>query len=1052
MTEYIKIAENCVLKIEYKGENTGAPMSTLSVIRDGEEKTPRKQVRTFIYALVEARKKKRNGHLRRDEALARIWAGDFFRDDVSDSFKKVVQETRGYLGREALASDRGRAFWLVNEIVVSGGDDADSVPDALGAGRTDELPPGMIYDHPFDWESRKIHVLSAPPGYGKTVLSLQHAKALKERGFFRKVILIDCLSVAGIYRSLGLSVIGGGEDYSPSQALERLMESVDAEARIQETAGQRMLLIFDNYRCAGEGPDAAGDLAENAVRASAAIANVYVLVNTWLSPALLGFSGEEADFFCPQGIDASAPSSLRAALAVLRPSEDLYPFSEEEAREILELAGSSRVSPAELSAVRISVNINYAADPDSGLGWRDYYRPGASSFEDDIYSLDQAVRTVLSCQSDGGGLFADMLRLSAVMGLDSFEPAFMHLCLKQMKRYRDLEESSAELVLERFRRRTGVFARLDGERVRLLHCYRQPVLRCMGEDELSEAFSAVTSALRELLDRGLYYSAGELKKVSELAKYADGLLSAVPARASEICDILCRAAWYFTFVEREPVSAGVYYDVIESAVPYDSDTVFYKALALCDRMYLRLKTGGITPAQASSVFFAVSSAASGLEDYRQMLLARLYLVCMEYLLPRLGGESRLGGMSLADFSEAAADFYPRGCEQAAARLGTTPALRGEYAFLMEHAAALAVLRARAASLESIGGSKEKVISVCSVFLDTGGEGLSPRYLAESERLGSLASLFGQKPFDPKSEQLLFARLRNSLGVAYFEGDDSSADLLRSLSCLKEALGAFEPGSFECCNCEMNVQTVFRLLGQALCREGGFDPSLEGSLDELISFFADYAAKRYGLDAAGPGRAEGAKKKAARCFSVSYSLLAGLEESSRGWKREKRSGFSDLAADIDQNSALLALAAVRSFKGGGSERAAAAMLEKGRAAIGRALKDARAKGQDLRVRTFLRYAAQLSLEAERYDEALSLIDSALAMTSPEETGPLCLALEVKGEALLRSGSGEEEKRAFADSIPDELLCRAPAGMRDRLMSTARRLADGGAPEKEQAMRR
>ncbi len=1040
MTEYIRIADNCVIKIEYSGDSSSSPVRVLTVIRDGSENEPRKQVRSFICALVDARKTKKDGYLSLERAKAAIWAYDYNRDiDLSESFKKVLRDTRACIGGEAFESRKGNAFRLVNEIVVSGGEESASVPDAMTGLQAKNLPSPVIYRLEPDWDSRKIFVISAPPGYGKTTAALQYAKKMKKSGFIGKAVLIDCLSLGSIYRSLGLSVIGNGEDYGVDRAFERLRGCIASEAEIQQVADSGVLLILDNYRCEGETADrAAGDLAERAARAfTAENPNVFAMVCTWLDPSLSGFSEDEAHFEVLRGMDAGSSSSVKAALDILSRSEEGYAFTKDDARQILSLAGNSSVSPAELSAVRISVNMNYAGAEDKSLGWKNYYAPKTSPFEEGVYSLGGAVSALLSQRGRGGALFSDMLKLAAVMGLDSFEPEFMLLCLKRLERSRELDRASMDAVFDAYSKKTGVFEVLGGGRVRLLHCYRSPVLSAMSGTELYEAFGAVAEALRLELDCGIYYSMNELEKVSRLSKYVDGLVSAAPENAGLIADILCHTAWYYAFCERNPMAAGEYYEIIERAVPGDSDTVFIKALAKCDRMFLRLKSGELTADEASETFFAVNAAAEGLEDHRQMLLARLHLVAMEYLIPRIGSAARLGGMSADDISEAASALYPGYCAEAASRLGKTPVLRGEYAFVMEHAAALAVCRARAASLENIGGSRDRVIRICSPFINASGSGLSPEYEAGIRRLGSLASLFGQKPFRPENEALLFARLRNSLGVAFFEGDNSPKDLLRSLLCFKDALDGFDSDSFEYFNTEMNVQTVFRLLGSEADRRPPFDPGLAEALEDLTFVFTERVRERYGLADMGFAPVEAKKREAARYFNLSASILSGLALRARVWKREGRSGFSDLITDIDQNTALLALAALSCFDGEAGSSAASELLEKGIAGAERACADAGEKGQSYRERTFLRYAAALYVKKGEPQKALDLIERSLSMTEKNDASLYCLALEVKGRAVEALGDEKLAER-FLASLPREVILDAPESVRIRMDSLVRDL--------------
>ncbi|MBR0140427.1 MAG: hypothetical protein IJM17_09105, partial [Firmicutes bacterium] len=94
MTEYIKITDNCIIKIEYEGNSGSGPVRALTVIRDGAETEPRKQVCSFIRALVDARKTRKDGYLSLDRAKAEIWAEDYLAVDTSESFKKVLRDTR----------------------------------------------------------------------------------------------------------------------------------------------------------------------------------------------------------------------------------------------------------------------------------------------------------------------------------------------------------------------------------------------------------------------------------------------------------------------------------------------------------------------------------------------------------------------------------------------------------------------------------------------------------------------------------------------------------------------------------------------------------------------------------------------------------------------------------------------------------------------------------------------------------------------------------------------------------------------------------------------
>ena len=417
-----------------------------------------------------------------------------------------------------------------------------------------------------------------------------------------------------------------------------------------------------------------------------------------------------------------------------------------------------------------------------------------------------------------------------------------------------------------------------------------------------------------------------------------------------------------------------------------------------------------------------------------MLLARLHLVSMEYLIPRLGSGRRLGGMSADDISEAEADLYPGYCAEAASHLGRTPVLRGEYAFVMEHAAALAVCRARAASLENIGGSRDRVIRICSPFIDINGSGLSAGYASDVKRLGSLASLFGQRPFLPENEGLLFARLRNSLGVAFFEGENAPKDLLRSLLCFKDALDGFDGESFECFNTEMNVQTVFRLLGSETDRRAPVGPELALALEELTSVFKKRVEKRYGLIDMGFASDEPRKREAALYFNIAASILSGLALRSRGWKKEGRSGFSDLMTDIDQNTALLALAAFSCFGDEAGRDPALKLLDEGIAAAERACADAREKGQSLRERTFLRYAAALYVGRGEPRKALELIERSLSMTSRSDASLYCLALEVKGRAIEATGD-ERLAESFLASLPRDVIADAPESVKARMAALA-----------------
>ena len=196
-------------------------------------------------------------------------------------------------------------------------------------------------------------------------------------------------------------------------------------------------------------------------------------------------------------------------------------------------------------------------------------------------------------EKDGeAGLFADILRVAAVLGMDSFEPDLMLLCLRQTERYAGLGRGAVDEALSRLRKKTGLFTELSEGRLRLLHCYRRPVLSCMSGTELSEAFGAVCGALRSLLDCGLYYSAPELQKVFALSRYVDGMISAAPALASSAVDILCHTAWYYTYWERDSAAAEKYYEIIAKAVPQSPEQVFIKALAMCDRLFLKIKTAG----------------------------------------------------------------------------------------------------------------------------------------------------------------------------------------------------------------------------------------------------------------------------------------------------------------------------------------------------------------------------------------------------------------------------------------------------------------------------
>ena len=69
----------------------------------------------------------------------------------------------------------------------------------------------------------------------------------------------------------------------------------------------------------------------------------------------------------------------------------------------------------------------------------------------------------------------------------------------------------------------------------------------------------------------------------------------------------------------------------------------------------------------------------------------------------------------------------------------------------------------------------------------------------------------------------------------------------------------------------------------------------------------------------------------------------------------------------------------------------------------------------------------------------MIDRSLAMTDRSDVSMYCLALEVKCRVLESDAFSDEERRAFLDLLPREVMSRAPSSIRERLGKAAERLS-------------
>ena len=882
---------------------------------------------------------------------------------------------------------------------------------------------------------KKITVISAPAGFGKTTLSVNYGALFRkypetDASVFSHVRIIDCISLETIYYSLNLRKTDAWED-----EVSVITKTLLADLK----PGYHWMYILDNYNWPIAGATTSvvkimndvinALLKKESKQDSSKPWRVWFIINSWDPDVPL--PEEYNDENNTQKISLSGISDDSLILSYLNQHYKRTGFDYQKDNtigSILQRFGEDGfISPAKLDAVISAIEYGFKMSPEKNKHWVDYYAFGADLDTDDSksYSLDGVMKRFLSIKTPNGKLFRSILMTAAYLGPSSFDLGFLISCVYKQNES-ECSETRIESVFLEYQNKTRLFKQKKGNNKEylLLHCYSDSVRGLVTPEEREMIVRSIIETLRIRMQTLTYFDEEEFSRMEDLTKYVYGLFLYSKEYSHYMVDILLHTAWYYAYYANDLNQSKKYYlliDAILEKLDNDPSSIFLNLLFKCDLIYISARFGTSFEELKNHVdpdmlYQMVERYKDRIGTFGSLIYLKTLLSCLEHLHLKAGYDHKINGKySGLDLARKCDEFElsEEGVLSSSLDFENDHLLKQKYKFLTEHTLATQM---RAIRIYSLSNLQVEAAKRCKEYLTDDG--------SVYDRIASADSMTGishQIPVGKVKDNILASKIINIYAVILFENASSLESLVEALEILRRILTVFDkfPRSYDSVNTILNISNVYRMAATFIQKDALTEKQVS-SIDKnhLLDWIDPNIPINTYFSIPADHVSNWSETYAFSLYNTAFSILDYLEKNvlSGGSKEFNSTEYEML---IHQNKALLLYQIERYYfkyhKNCTSDQSME-YSEIGLKELQTALTAAKRANAKYREAVYYRYSALFKRDLNLYIQALDDADTSIDILPDNRDMAYFNALDIKLDIFKRI----LEKNAIDDEIKKRFL--------------------------------